>query len=296
MRYEVYTLDMWGHVGADCIGHGCPCVTQRDTEEDSLGESAAIAACEATATHDDNACQCSEDCNEQFRRGTITVPRDASDAQVIEALESAGFAFPKGTEVDDYSDGPLDLNDADGRRLLHQTPIEPMRFRVPLVWRRTAKYHERLRPHVHQDGRLDRFVDGGYPVGYLVTTPGNGYGRGEALDLVCPKCATDMHEGNWLDGAMVTHVDVNWENPDLYCDCGERIPSAYAECDDCDNGNMSTPGEYHEACEDPECPDTHLATCVTCKGHGGSLTDERKEEHEAWKADGEAWMTTRDPD
>jgi hypothetical protein len=30
----------------------------------------------------------------------------------------------------------------------------------------------------------------------------------------------------------VEALDVNWENPDLYCDhCGARIESAYAEVD-----------------------------------------------------------------
>lgn len=287
MRYEVYTLDMWGHVPADCVSHGCPCVTPHDENEDHLGEAAAVDAREATATHDENACQCSEDCNQQFRRGTVTVPKDATDAQVIAALVEDGFSFPAGTVLDDYSDGPLDVNDADGRRLLHLIPIEAMQFRVPLVWRRTARYHERLRPHVHEDGRLERFGDGGYPLYYAVTTPSRYHGTSQ--EIVCPKCATDLHE-HGDDESRVTRVDVNWENPDMFCDCGERIPSAYAECDDCDNGNTSTPGQYYEACEDPECPDDHLATCVTCKGHGGELTDERKEEHDAWIVQGQAWI------
>lgn len=124
MRYAIHTLDMWGHVGADCIGHGCPCVTQHDTEEDSLGESAAIEARKATATHDENKCQCSEDCNQQFRRGTLTVPENTDDAALLAALVEEGFTFPPGTEVHDYSDGPLDINDADGRRLLHLIPDE----------------------------------------------------------------------------------------------------------------------------------------------------------------------------
>lgn len=37
----------------------------------------------------------------------------------------------------------------------------------------------------------------------------------------CPACA------NKLDVAPGDVVDVNWENPELYCD--ERIESAYAE-------------------------------------------------------------------
>ncbi len=267
MRYEVYTLDMWGHVPVDCVNYNCDCVTFHDTEEDHLGESAAVEARKATAKHDDNACQCSEECNQQFRRGTLTVPRDANDATILQALAEQGFTFPPKTVVDDWSGDVLDINDADGRRLLHLIPIEPMQFRVPLVWRRTAKYHERLRPHVHQDGRLERFGNGGYPLYYIMST--KEYGDGLSQEAVCPKCATDCHE-HGDERTTITAVDVNYEDGDMLCDCGERIPSAYAECDDCDNGNTSTPGQYYEACSDPDCTDDHLATCATCKGHGGT--------------------------
>ncbi len=285
MRYEIHTLDMWGHVGADCVDHGCPCVTEHDAEETHLGESAALQARKATATHDENACQCSEDCNQQFRRGTLTVPKDATDSQILAALVEDGFSFPKGTEIDDYSDGPLDVNDADGRRLLHLIPIEPMALRVPLVWRRTARYHEKLRPHVHQDGRLERFGDGGYPLYYVLTTV-NRY-HGPSQEIACPKCATDCHE-HADDDTTVTDVDVNWENPDMYCDCGERIPSAYAECEDCDGGYVNA---QEGDCPLDTCGDDHeFAVCVTCKGHGGRLDDERKEEHDAWLAQGQAWI------
>ena len=35
---------------------------------------------------------------------------------------------------------------------------------------------------------------------------------------------------NTNNGFRVAGIDVNWENPDLYCDhCSERIESAYAE-------------------------------------------------------------------
>ncbi len=102
-RYTVHTLDMWGHVPADCVSHGCsPCVTDEK--------------------HDDDACQCHEDCNQQFKRGTIEVPKDATDAAVLAALTEDGFSLPAGSVLDDYSDGPLDVNDADGRRLLHLIP------------------------------------------------------------------------------------------------------------------------------------------------------------------------------
>lgn len=247
MRYTVYTLDMWGHVPADCIGHGCPCVTTIEPDEDPSGPEDTV----ERHSHDDDACQCHEDCNQQFRHGTITVAKDATDADILTALtEEEGFTFSPETVLDDSSDGPIDVNDADGRRLLHLIPVEPMRFRIPLVWRRTARYTESLRPHVHQDGRLERFGDGGYPLYYTVKT--QGYLHRVHVEHVCPKCATDLHDsGSHGDKPMVVSVDVNWEDPDFYCDCGDRIPSAYAECGDCDNGNESTPGQYHEACSDP---------------------------------------------
>lgn len=136
---------------------------------------------------------------------------------------------------------------------------EPRTFRVPLPWRRASRYHERLRPHVRQDGRLNRVADGGYPLYYVVRS-----GRYE--EAVCPSCAADVHEHDI--GATVTNADVNWEDPSMFCDCGERIPSAYAECDKCDNGNVSTPGLYHEACGDETCTSEHLATCIACGGEG----------------------------
>ena len=69
---------------------------------------------------------------------------------------------------------------------------------------------------------------GGYPL-YLVT------GDGGAL---CPQCVKrelrviigtvrdEDTQGGWYPAG----VDVNWEDPALYCDhCGERIESAYGE-------------------------------------------------------------------
>jgi hypothetical protein len=69
---------------------------------------------------------------------------------------------------------------------------------------------------------------GGYPL-YLVTSDG------EALSI-------DAARENWREivrahlqndkrcGWHIAGVDVNWENPDLYCaHTGERIESAYCE-------------------------------------------------------------------
>lgn len=53
---------------------------------------------------------------------------------------------------------------------------------------------------------------GGYPMYY----------QDEHDNVLCPKCAEDVEEE--------LASDVNWEDPDLYCDeCGERIESAYSE-------------------------------------------------------------------
>jgi hypothetical protein len=69
---------------------------------------------------------------------------------------------------------------------------------------------------------------GGYPM-FLVMADGG---------CLCPACVKaewrqivqytlwNQPESGW----MVLGQEINWENPDLYCDhCGERIESAYAE-------------------------------------------------------------------
>lgn len=65
---------------------------------------------------------------------------------------------------------------------------------------------------------------GGYPQ-FAVTSDGG---------CLCKRCVKTEREsiatttGN--DGWNVVAVDVNWEDPQLFCDhCGERIESAYAE-------------------------------------------------------------------
>jgi hypothetical protein len=65
---------------------------------------------------------------------------------------------------------------------------------------------------------------GGYPL-HAVTTDGA---------ALCKHCAKTERESiattAGSDGWCVTALDVNYENPQLYCDhCGERIESAYAE-------------------------------------------------------------------
>lgn len=80
----------------------------------------------------------------------------------------------------------------------------------------------------YHKGKANRFAwPGGYPLYYATL-------NGCAL---CPDCMTKERaqimrstvEGQ-NDGWAVSGQDVNWEDPDLYCDhCSKRIESAYAE-------------------------------------------------------------------
>ena len=68
------------------------------------------------------------------------------------------------------------------------------------------------------DANPRRFTDiGCYPLFYLDS-------QGSVL---CPRCAGTA-EGD--HGEQMAACDINWEDPDLFCDeCSERIESAYAE-------------------------------------------------------------------
>jgi len=65
---------------------------------------------------------------------------------------------------------------------------------------------------------------GGYPL-YAITHDG------AALCHHCCKSErTSIATTTGTDGWNVVHLDVNWEDPDLFCDhCGSRIESAYCE-------------------------------------------------------------------
>ena len=69
---------------------------------------------------------------------------------------------------------------------------------------------------------------GGYPV-YFLTSDGEALcfkSVEKNLDLVLEASREGDNTGGW----MVVGLEVNWEDPDLYCsDTNERIPSAYAE-------------------------------------------------------------------
>ena len=67
------------------------------------------------------------------------------------------------------------------------------------------------------DGRLAKYTSiGCYPIFYVDPD----------TSCLCADCARRGEAaGDPIDGS-----DVNWEDPDLFCDdCGERIESAYAE-------------------------------------------------------------------
>src|SRR5215469_1677896 len=71
---------------------------------------------------------------------------------------------------------------------------------------------------------------GGYPL-YFIMDDGGALSFAAAVanrETIEDSIAEDIR-----DGWRPLCIDVNWENPDLYCDhTGERIESAYAEPDE----------------------------------------------------------------
>ena len=89
--------------------------------------------------------------------------------------------------------------------------------------------HELAELKQNHGGNLPAYAwPGGYPIFYVMDDGGT----------LCPHCANDpsnpVHpiETNETrgDGWGLAGYDVNYEDPQLYCDhCGKRIESAYAE-------------------------------------------------------------------
>lgn len=136
MKYIVLSLDMWGHVPADCT-EDCPCTKECDFCTEGVDDSswsgprsrASCTTCggKGFVHDDDDKCDCHEDCNDQHRVGAIEVADDADDAAIIQALVTDGFLKEialKQCEIDDYSDGPLDVRDHDGRMIFALQPEE----------------------------------------------------------------------------------------------------------------------------------------------------------------------------
>lgn len=77
-----------------------------------------------------------------------------------------------------------------------------------------------------RDQRIPKYTSiGSYPLFMYRTVVVKGLLRRESsLRIYCPDCA------NQLEAEPDDVVDVNWENPALYCSaCRKRIESAYAE-------------------------------------------------------------------
>ena len=77
---------------------------------------------------------------------------------------------------------------------------------------------------IKSDGKPIAYAwPGGYPVYYLIQEFEKPYGT---IDCFCPDCTPRFLGGN----DVVISAEVNWEDPQLYCDsCQKRIESAYAE-------------------------------------------------------------------
>jgi hypothetical protein len=79
-----------------------------------------------------------------------------------------------------------------------------------------------------EEGKLISYAwPGGYPVFYL----------DNECNCLCPNCANEQEDENSEPDAIVVWTieacDINYEDPNLYCDhCNQRIESAYAEEDD----------------------------------------------------------------
>lgn len=120
IRYNVRSLDMWGHVSSDCSPeYDCRCIKPCEPCE-SLDN--ACSECEGSGyVHDENACECSETCNQEFAAGFIEVRESDSDDLIVQTLIDDGYlkadAFER-IEIRDYGDGDmLDVTDREGRRL-----------------------------------------------------------------------------------------------------------------------------------------------------------------------------------
>ena len=97
-----------------------------------------------------------------------------------------------------------------------------MILNVPNAWKRTARYAEKIRPHVNEKtGKLYGYSNVGcYPIFYV----GEERYRKGSLVILCPECASDPSGEE-----KIVDCDANWEDPNLFCECGKRIESAYAE-------------------------------------------------------------------
>lgn len=80
--------------------------------------------------------------------------------------------------------------------------------------------------------RAGKYADGGYPLFFIASD-------GAALSFEAVRqewrnvCEAHIVPGYRCSGWRVIACDVNWEDPNLYCDhTGERIESAYGDDED----------------------------------------------------------------
>lgn len=109
IRWLVLSVDMWGHVSADCCpSYECDCCDETQSEPGEW-------------SHDDDACECHEEENDRHKVGTIEAEETVEDDHLVWLLFEGGFLTDKGrkvAKVEDYSDGyELDVVDDKGRKL-----------------------------------------------------------------------------------------------------------------------------------------------------------------------------------
>ncbi len=91
---------------------------------------------------------------------------------------------------------------------------------------------QRITPKVFKliatsNGKLPWYAwPGGYPLYYIH------FDAYDEAHVLCPECA----QATWESIQQGTesgklYFEINWEDPELICECGKRIESAYAEKD-----------------------------------------------------------------
>lgn len=79
MIYQVWSLDVWGHLPGECLEHACEHCCKRDEESSPI-------------EHDDNRCMCDVSVNDRRSVGKVEIADDATDVQIIEAMIGPYFA------------------------------------------------------------------------------------------------------------------------------------------------------------------------------------------------------------
>ncbi len=88
--YTVWALETWGHHSSECCAsYSCPCVSGDDE------------------AHDDDRCNCEYTVNDRARVGSIEIVEDASDVEMLRALDDAGYIHAEKCVVVSY--GALEI-------------------------------------------------------------------------------------------------------------------------------------------------------------------------------------------